>query len=59
MVTFGAVFDAAQKTHGCVGADRVVELHRVQIFDGNPPENGPILSAEKNTHTHSFSLLSL
>lgn len=40
VVAFRAVFDASQKAHGCVGANRVIELHRVQVLDGNPSENG-------------------
>lgn len=41
VVALGAVFDASQQTHRRVGAYALVELHRVQILHGDPPENRP------------------
>ena len=41
MVALGAVFDTAQQAHGRVGSNRIVELHRVQIFHRDPSENRP------------------
>lgn len=47
VVTFRAVFDASQQTHGCVGANRVVKLHRVQILHRDPPENRSTQTKQK------------
>lgn len=46
VVTFRAVLDASQQTHGCVSTNGVVELHRIQILDRDPPENGSIHDGE-------------
>lgn len=43
VVTFRAVFDAPQQTHGSVSPQVLVELHGVEIFHGDPSEDRPRL----------------
>ncbi len=58
VVTFRAMLDASQQTHGCVGANRVVKLHRVQILYRDPPENRSIRARKKeNVIDFPFRLL--
>lgn len=39
VVALGAVLDAPQEAHRGVTPEVVVEVHGVQIFHGDPPEN--------------------
>ena len=54
VVTFRAVLDASQQTHGCVRANRVVELHRVQILYRDPPENSSIRTQKRKNMSLIF-----
>ena len=41
VVALGAVFDTSQQSHWRIGANRIVELHRIQVLDCDPSKNGP------------------
>ncbi len=49
MVALSAVFDAAQYAHGRIGAQVVIELDRVEVLHGNPPEDGTSLLHVRHT----------
>ncbi len=40
MVALGAVFDASEEAHGGVGVEIAIELHQVQVLDGDPSVDG-------------------
>lgn len=49
MITFGAMLDASQNAHRCVGQKIIIKLNCVQILHRNPAKNGARLLDIRHT----------
>lgn len=54
VVTFGSELNASQQSHWRVTSQIVIEVHRIQILDGNPSENCASLFNVRRASAHQL-----